>query len=308
MLMLSFSMRGHFHPSPLVPSLLISDDRVQKTRGTTRQTTCRGKSGLGGLTICIAAITAVPHAVGQPSRAQRRAKGRRGGGGTAKKSQGRAPKVAEVLTIRLSGGLMRGQKINSPDVLLRPMMYQVRETLFSMLSGTDAFQQSAHCLDMFSGSGILGLECVSRGTGRVSFVDSSGKCAKAISDNCQALGVAEQAEVFRMPAEQFLAAPEKYGADKPFDLVTLTPPYEEVSYEALVASLVASPALGEDALVVIEYGSTMGELALNLGGGCLQGLRSRKFGRTVLAIYVCRPSGKDLGIRPKPEEFGLAWN
>lgn len=83
-------------------------------------------------------------------------------------------------------------------------------------------------LDLFSGSGVVGLESASRGAGHVVFVDASPVCAKTIRANCEALGL-RGASVACTRAEQFLAKPEKYGEEQPFHLVTATPPYDEVS-------------------------------------------------------------------------------
>lgn len=218
--------------------------------------------------------------------------------------QGKSSKLQELQTIRLTGGLHRGRKVYAPGVFLRPMMEQVREALFSMLSSTDVFQEDSSALDLFAGSGVLGLESLSRGVGRATFVDAAGVCARMISDNCDLLHLSPRVRVLKMMAEHFLEAPQKFGQDKSFQLVTLTPPYEEVSYPKLIDTLCKSPAIGQDTIVVIEYPIEIGAFPYHLGeDDMLQGLRCRTFGRTVLAIYVAKPSGRDLGISPRPEEF-----
>eukprot|EP00913_Durusdinium_trenchii_P003885 g3594.t1 len=165
--------------------------------------------------------------------------------------------------IKQGQGLVEGQRqidrhvaylsIKVPGVFLRPMMSQVREALFSMLGACDVFDKGSRVLDLFAGSGIVGLESASRGAGHVTFVDASPVCARAIEQNCKALGVEGIVNIACTKAEQFLASPAKFGAEKPFDLVTATPPYEEVSYGALLTALAESPALGEDTLLVVEY-------------------------------------------------------
>jgi len=222
------------------------------------------------------------------------------------KRQGKAPKVEAATQVRLTGGLHRSRSIEVPGVFLRPMMSQVREALFNMLGACDAFDnEDSRVLDLFAGSGIVGLESASRGAGHVTFVDASPVCAKAIQGNCKELGLEDKTAVACTKAEQFLASPDRYGADKPFDLVTVTPPYEEVSYPALLAALAQSPALSDDCIVVVEFPIEHEEGMPSLVEGALQGLRRKVYGRTILVVYVCRPTGKPLGIRPKPQEFGL---
>ncbi|CAL1125804.1 unnamed protein product [Cladocopium goreaui] len=236
------------------------------------------------------------------------ARGRGGAGkGTGKRRQGKAAKVEVATKVQLTGGLHRSRSIKVPGVFLRPMMSQVREALFNMLGACDVFDnETSRVLDLFAGSGIVGLESASRGAGHVTFVDASPVCAKAIEENCKALGVEDSTAVACTKAEQFLATPEKFGAERPFGLVTATPPYEEVSYPALLDALAQSPAIGEDTILVVEYPNEQEEGIPSSLSGTLQGLRRKVFGRTILVVYVCHPTGKPLGIRPKPQEFGLS--
>ena len=99
-----------------------------------------------------------------------------------------------------------------------------------------------------------------------------------------------------------LGEPARFGIDGTFELVTLTPPYEEVVYAELMATLAASPLVGEDTIVVVEYPVELGCFPPTLADGRLVGLRNRRYGRTVLALYVCAPSGR-LDLTPFTEEF-----
>ena len=80
------------------------------------------------------------------------------------------------------------------------------------------------------------------------------------------------------------------------------PPYEEVTYSELVEQVSKSPAVGEDTLVVIEYPVELGCFPPVLAEGQLVGLRNRRYGRTVIGVYVNRPSGR-LDMQPWSEEF-----
>lgn len=212
------------------------------------------------------------------------------------------PKGSELQRLQITGGLCRGRKLRVPGTYLRPMMAKVREALFSMLASTGVLQETARMLDLFSGSGIVGLEALSRGVGSATFVDSSVRCTATIRENCELLGFAARSQTLRLRAEQVLAAPEAVGLACPLDLVTLTPPYEEVDYAVLLKALVTSPVLGQDTILVVEYPTDIGLLPPALDAGRLIGLRNRVYGRTVLAMYVCQPTGR-LQLSPRREEF-----
>jgi len=216
--------------------------------------------------------------------------------------QGKADSVRELQRLSITGGSARGRRLRTPDVYLRPMMSRVREALFSMVYPSGVLRDSAKALDLFAGSGVIGLEALSRGMGGVTFVDFSPKCTSTIKENCERLGFEGVGHIVEARVEELLATPERFGAVGPYQLVTMTPPYEEVVYADLIDALCKSPLLGEDTLVVIEYPVELGIFPTTLDSGRLIGLRNRRYGRTVLALYICRPSGK-LDLTPFTEEF-----
>lgn len=119
--------------------------------------------------------------------------------------------------LRIIGGEWRGRKIHFPDNdALRPTPDRVRETLFNWLMPVI---QGARCLDLFAGSGVLGLEALSRGAGKAVFVDNHRQSIASLRDTCQLLG-ADNAELVSMDAAQYLR-----GKPTPFDIVFLDPPY-----------------------------------------------------------------------------------
>mmetsp|Transcript_23122 Transcript_23122/g.38750 ORF Transcript_23122/g.38750 Transcript_23122/m.38750 type:complete len:100 (-) Transcript_23122:2592-2891(-) len=85
-----------------------------------------------------------------------------------------------------------------------------------------------------------------------------------------------------------------------YGLITLTPPYEEVVYQDLLEAVSNTPLIAEDSLVVIEYPEEMGALPHIIGEDKLFGVRNRKYGRTIVALYVYRPNKK---IDMRPDEF-----
>jgi len=125
-------------------------------------------------------------------------------------------------SVRIIGGGWRGRRVNFPDMPgLRPTPDRVRETLFNWLQHSIV---GTRCLDLFAGSGALGLEALSRGANGVVFVEQAQAAARSLVAELQRLGGTAKARVVEMGASRFLrAAGETYA--KPFDGVFLDPPY-----------------------------------------------------------------------------------
>ena len=218
------------------------------------------------------------------------------------RQQGKAAPLREIQKLYVTGGDCRGRKIRTPDVFLRPMMSRVREALFSILYPSNCVRDSGQHLDLFAGAGTVGIEALSRGMGKATFVDFSPTCTQTIRDNLETLGLTERGRVLQASCLDVLRRPESFGLTEPFTLVTMTPPYEEVIYAELMDALATSPLLAEDTMLVIEYPVELGLLPPAFADGRFVGIRNRRYGRTVLAIYVRSPSGK-LDLTPYSEEF-----
>ncbi len=121
-------------------------------------------------------------------------------------------------SIRIIGGRWRGRRIAFPDVEgLRPTPDRIRETLFNWLQVPIT---GARCLDLFAGSGALGLEALSRGAHSVVFVEKAPAAAYALRAQLLRLGAAARAEVRELGAARFLRMPAEL-----FDVVFLDPPF-----------------------------------------------------------------------------------
>lgn len=122
--------------------------------------------------------------------------------------------------VRIIAGCWRGRKLSfAPVAGVRPSPDRVRETLFNWLSPVI---RDARCLDLYAGSGALGIEAASRGASSVVLVDSDPQVVNCLREQLQLLGAA-QIEVVQSTVEAWLAAP----AD-PFDIVFLDPPSGEI--------------------------------------------------------------------------------
>jgi 16S rRNA (guanine966-N2)-methyltransferase len=121
-------------------------------------------------------------------------------------------------TLRIIGGQWRGRKFQFPDVEhLRPTPDRVRETLFNWLM---PYIDGARCLDLFCGSGALGLEALSRGAGNTVFVDMNKKVIENLKQICTTLDT-DRTSFYQTSAESFLT-----GTTQQFDIVFLDPPYD----------------------------------------------------------------------------------
>ena len=138
-------------------------------------------------------------------------------GVTAPKSQKPAP--GKRNSLRIIGGGWRGRRVHFPDSPgLRPTPDRVRETLFNWLQFSVA---GTRCLDLFAGSGALGLEALSRGAREVVFVDEAAAVAQTLREELERLGGTAQAPAcVHASAARYLATP-----GEPFDLIFLDPPF-----------------------------------------------------------------------------------
>lgn len=149
-------------------------------------------------------------------------------------------------------GSAGGRTLRVPPSGTRPTSERVREALFSRLDHHAAVA-GARVLDLYAGSGALGLEAASRGANSVVLVESARPAARLISDNVRALGLAGRCQVVTARAQTYLAGLAAHDA-APLDLVFIDPPYDvtEPDLAGVLAALTAPGVLGPDAVVVVE--------------------------------------------------------
>ena len=158
---------------------------------------------------------------------------------------------------------------------LRPTADRVRSAVFSIL-GAQALRQ-AQVLDLYAGSGALGLEALSRGAAYALFIEADARRCRSIREALAALALTEQASVRNGRVERILdALAGKYG------LVFADPPYAQSDWQPLMRRLNRSGLLTEDAMVVAEHRRET-ELADEYGSLALQ--TRRRYGDTAISIY-----------------------
>ena len=178
---------------------------------------------------------------------------------------------------RIIGGRVGGRRISTPrGVSTRPTSDRVREALFATIESWCGSLAGLRFLDLYAGSGAVGLEAWSRGAGVVTLVEQDRRTARMISANAQDLGF-NRVNVIAKPVAATLAGPPT----APYDVAFLDPPYAlaEAEVAADLAALVDQEWLVPGAMVVVERGSRGDEPAWPEG---LKGSREKKYGETVL--------------------------
>ena len=187
---------------------------------------------------------------------------------------------------RVIGGSAGGRRLETPrGQATRPTSDRVREALFSAIEAWCGSLSGLRFLDLYAGSGAVGLEARSRGAGVVTLVEQERRTAQLISRNAGTLGF-DRVEVLAASVATTL----RRTPPAPYDVVFLDPPYplpnEEV--EAALASLVSHGWLAHEALVVVERASRGEPFAWP---SALKGGRDRRYGETLLRYGHAPVSG-----------------
>jgi len=152
--------------------------------------------------------------------------------------------------MRVVGGRLKGRNLASPSSRdIRPTADRLRESLFNILiHAYDDPIRDARVLDLFAGTGALGIEAISRGAAFALFVDNGTEARALLRNNVEALGLGGMTKVFRRDATNLGAA----HPVEPFSLVLLDPPYHMNLAEKALASLRDGGWLKPNALLVVE--------------------------------------------------------
>jgi len=180
--------------------------------------------------------------------------------------------------MRVISGSAKGRALKAPPGMnTRPTADKVKEAMFNMIG---PYFDGGMALDLFAGSGGLGIEALSRGMDRAVFVDMDKLSIQTINHNLEATGFADRSEVYRSEATRAIRtlAKRKYR----FDLVLLDPPYRFTHVDELMLDIQELGLLQDGATVLVEhrsdhrYPETVGQL---------QCRRYGEYGETAVAIY-----------------------
>jgi 16S rRNA (guanine966-N2)-methyltransferase len=184
--------------------------------------------------------------------------------------------------MRITGGSFRGRALaEPPDNRVRPTSDKVRQAIFNILAHNDhGFElEGASVVDVFAGTGALGLEALSRGAKFALFVDDAAESRALIRRNVEALGLTGVTKIWRRDAADM--GPLGAGAGGPFQLAFLDAPYRKGLTERALASLAGGGWLAPDALAIAETAAD--ETVVVPAGYAL--LDERSYGETAVHIY-----------------------
>jgi 16S rRNA (guanine966-N2)-methyltransferase len=180
--------------------------------------------------------------------------------------------------MRVIAGEAKGVRLKAPPRrLTRPTTNLVKEAVFSILENSAC--RWGRVLDLYAGSGALGLESLSRGAEWADFVDRSRKCCDSIKYNLDKAGLSDRAHIYCCSVNKAIA----FLGNNYYNIAFMDPPYSDSTVSNLLASLASSKLLmGEDSTVVVCHANRF-PLNSQYGGLCLA--KQRRYGDTFISIY-----------------------
>jgi len=180
------------------------------------------------------------------------------------------------IAMRITGGIARGQQLKLPkNFVIRPTTDRIREAVFSILASMDSGW--SHGLDLYAGTGALGIEALSRDIGWVDFVDQEPRCCAIMKQNLEKTGLAQRAHINCCSVSKALTI-----LNNKYDIIFIDPPYSDSSIESLVGILGNSEYMNDKSLVVIPHTT---RLSLSEKYGNLALAKEKRHGDTFISIY-----------------------
>ncbi len=202
--------------------------------------------------------------------------------------------------MRVIAGTAKGRSLKGPPGMgTRPMTDRLKVSLFDTLMPYGII--GARVVDLYAGSGSLGIELLSRGAEWVDFVEQNAGVCRIIEDNLRTTALNDRARVYKMPVRRFLGlkgvvptigegSEGIQRADKPldstaeYDIIILDPPYADQEIEQNLDLIANSTLLAQDGILVIGHANRV-KLADQYGGGRLCRVKQREMGGSAFSIY-----------------------
>ena len=178
--------------------------------------------------------------------------------------------------MRITGGTARGQQLKVPaNRLVRPTTDRVREAIFSIV--TSLTSHWSRGLDLYAGSGALGIEALSRDAGWIDFVDQEPRCFVIIKQNLEKVGFLQRAHIYCCSVAKALT----FLSDK-YDIIFADPLYSDQFINSLITQISSSRLVGDKSLVIVSHASRS-PLYHRYDGLSL--VKERRYGDTCISIY-----------------------
>jgi 16S rRNA (guanine(966)-N(2))-methyltransferase RsmD len=179
------------------------------------------------------------------------------------------------MPLRVIGGSLGGRRLEGPPRSgVRPTTDRVREALFEVLGEV---VEGARVLDLYSGTGAIGIEALSRGAEWCDFVESDPKAQAVVRENLTRTALLDVSKLYPLPVARALAR-----LQGPYDLVVADPPYEYDRAESELAQVITSGLLAEGGVLAVEH-SQRKPWPQALGGRAQ--FASRRYGDTRVTLY-----------------------
>lgn len=178
--------------------------------------------------------------------------------------------------MKVISGILKGRNIKGYNIDgTRPTMDRVKESLFASING---YLEDSVVLDLFAGSGNLGIEAISNGGKKCYFVDNNRNCIKVINDNINTFEISDKCEVLNRDYKQAL----KYfrDSDIKFDLILVDPPYDYVVINEIMDLVDGYGLLNDGGIIVLEYRDDVLNKNKNY-----ELLKCKKYGDKFISIY-----------------------
>ena len=178
--------------------------------------------------------------------------------------------------MRVIAGEAKGHRLKVPKGTgIRPATDLVRGAIFSILETTTS--NWSRVLDLFAGSGALGIEALSRGAGWVDFVEHEPRCCSIIRENLEKTKLADQAHIYCCSVAKALSF-----LDEEYSIILMDPPYSDSSIGSVIEQLATSRLVGPETIVVVTHSP---HLTLDSTYATLHRLKERRHGDSCIVVY-----------------------
>lgn len=180
--------------------------------------------------------------------------------------------------LRVISGKVRGLKLDTPkNEDVRPTTDRVKESLFNIIN---SYIMDSNVLDLFAGTGSLGIECLSRGASSATFVDVSKDSINIVKSNIKKARVENQSTILNL---DFKNAIDRLKAqNSKFDVIFMDPPYYKNMFIDALANIDNANLLAEDGIIIVEH-DTKDKFEDKIGR--LEKTKEKKYGNTTLTFY-----------------------
>ena len=183
--------------------------------------------------------------------------------------------------MRIIGGKLKGKNISfEKSKITRPLRDSVKENIFNILSHSNLLKinlDGANVLDVYSGIGSFGLECISRGANKVTFIENNSKAVKILKKNIFNLSISDKAKVIPISVFNFF----NKKIDTKFDIIFLDPPFIDKSFQEILNIIYDKKIFNKNHIFIIHRENIMEEKINNF----LKPILIKKYGRSKIFFF-----------------------